>query len=91
MGFPLLSSPSLQVRSIYHRTAFQRDDSNAVRISLDTSLRLLKEEPLGDAAARGERVVCAPDEALDEPGRVYDFPFAVRSAPASPPCAIAST
>jgi SPX domain protein involved in polyphosphate accumulation len=66
-----------QVRSIYHRTAFQRDDSNAVRISLDSSLRLFKEEPLGPPTKKGEAIVCAPDAALSDTSRDANFPYAV--------------
>ncbi len=62
-----------KVRSIYKRTAFQRDDSNAVRISLDTNLQLFREEPYGP----GDAEFCAGDAALNDPDRSYYFPFAI--------------
>jgi hypothetical protein len=62
-----------KVRSIYKRTAFQRDDSNAVRISLDTNLQLFQEEPYGP----GDAEFCAADSELNNPDRSYYFPYAI--------------
>jgi SPX domain protein involved in polyphosphate accumulation len=60
---PAFSSYRPKVRSIYKRTAFQRSDSNAVRISLDAALQLFREEPLPSGA------VCASDDELADPMR----------------------
>ena len=64
-----------QLRTIYRRTAFQRDDSNAVRISLDTSLQMFREEPyivgrdsLAAARAAMDRLG-ASDTELNDPDR----------------------
>ena len=66
---------TVQLRTIYRRTAFQRDDSNAVRISLDTSLQMFREEPNGMSKADAEAYraamdpLGAPDGDLEDPRR----------------------
>lgn len=68
---PIFCTLRAKVRSIYKRTAFQRDDSNSVRISLDTALQLFKEESYPSGA------MCAGDEDLPDPSRSYYFPYAI--------------
>jgi SPX domain protein involved in polyphosphate accumulation len=72
------------LRTVYYRTAFQLATSNAVRVSLDTQLRMVDERgfapgaaaPGGGARGTGwcRRLDASPPLA---PGELIEFPFAI--------------
>mmetsp|Transcript_30377 Transcript_30377/g.65297 ORF Transcript_30377/g.65297 Transcript_30377/m.65297 type:complete len:1165 (-) Transcript_30377:261-3755(-) len=73
------------VRTVYQRTAFQATHCNAVRLTLDSNLRFVKEAmQLGPGLSSDESKACVPgtgwchsfSDDID-PAQVYIFPFAV--------------
>lgn len=59
-----------KTRTRYRRAAFQRPDTNAVRISLDTELDFLRE-------SHGPGRFCATSDELNRFENTFSFPFAV--------------
>lgn len=62
-----------KLRTVYKRTAFQRTDSNAVRISIDTDLSFIDET---GAADEGHWCKQVPQQGFERKG-VVTFPWAV--------------
>ncbi|EOD29231.1 hypothetical protein EMIHUDRAFT_99672 [Emiliania huxleyi CCMP1516] len=60
------------VRTVYRRCAFQRADSNAVRVTIDSGLSLVRERSAGEDGGW-----CYPLDALLGCGDVIHFPFTV--------------
>ena len=60
------------VRTVYRRCAFQRADSNAVRVTIDSGLSLVRERPAGEDGGW-----CYPLDASLGCGDVIHFPFTV--------------
>jgi SPX domain protein involved in polyphosphate accumulation/uncharacterized membrane protein YidH (DUF202 family) len=73
----VMKTLTAKVRTVYRRTAFQRDDTNDVRISLDTSLQMFREVPVEGRAASFGDGFCAPNTELGDANRSYHFPYAV--------------
>ena len=73
------------LRTVYYRTAFQLATSNAVRVSLDTQLRMLDERGAGaGVGAKGRNAAAAswcrrldPNGPPLGPNELIEFPFAV--------------